>query len=60
LFVSPGHLDDAILTLPGGQSGHPLSPYYTSGFGDYATHSATPLLPGDIEHTRLFYKKENE
>lgn len=60
LFVSPGHLEDAILTLPGGQSGHPLSPYYTSGFSDYATHAATPLLPSDIEHTRLFYKKENE
>ena len=60
LFVSPGHLEDAILTLPGGQSGHPLSPYYTSGFSDYATHAATPLLPSNIEHTRLFYKKENE
>ncbi len=59
-FVSPGHLDNAILTLPGGQSGHPLSSYFTQGFNDYATHAATPLLPGEIEHTRLFYKKENE
>ncbi|BFT30638.1 penicillin acylase family protein [Alteromonas sp. D210916BOD_24] len=59
-FVSPGHLEDAILTLPGGQSGHPLSDYFSTGFTDYATHAATPLLPGEITHTRLFYKKENE
>ena len=60
LFVSPGHLSDAILTLPGGQSGHPLSPYFTAGFDDYATQAATPLLPGAVEHTRMFYQKDNE
>lgn len=59
-FVSPGHLEDAILTLPGGQSGHPLSDFFTAGFKDYATHAATPLLPGEPIHSRTFYKKEVE
>ena len=59
-FVSPGHLDNAILTLPGGQSGHPLSEFFTAGFDDYATQAATPLLPGDIIYSRTFYKKEEE
>jgi len=57
-FVSPGHLESAILTLPGGQSGHPLSPYFSKGFNDYATHAATPLLPGDIEHIRRWYVEQ--
>lgn len=59
-FVSPGHLDDAILTLPGGQSGHPLSKFFTAGFNDYATHAATPLLPSEPVHRRTFYRKETE
>jgi penicillin amidase len=59
-FVSPGHLEDAILTLPGGQSGHPLSKFFTAGFNDYATHAATPLLPSEPIHSRTFYKKEVE
>jgi len=28
LVVSPNHFEDAILHMPGGQSGQPLSPYY--------------------------------
>lgn len=59
-FVSPGHLEDAILTLPGGQSGHPLSKFFTTGFNDYAIHAATPLLPSQPIHSRTFYKKEVE
>ena len=59
-FVSPGHLEDAILTLPGGQSGHPLSEFYASGFNDYATHAATPLLPNEPIYSRTFYRKEVE
>ena len=60
LFVSPGYLEDAILTLPGGQSGHPLSEFYASGFNDYATHAATPLLPNAPIYSRTFYRKEVE
>ncbi|MDO6567514.1 penicillin acylase family protein [Alteromonas sp. 1_MG-2023] len=59
-FVSPGHLDDAILTLPGAQSGHPLSPFFKAGFEDYATQAATPLLPGKLIHLRQWYPKDKE
>ncbi|MCC2616045.1 penicillin acylase family protein [Aestuariibacter halophilus] len=51
LFVRPGDLDKAILVLPGGQSGHPLSDFYRAGFDDFARHQSTPLLPQDIQHT---------
>ncbi len=49
-FVRPDALDKAIMTLPGGQSGHPLSPFYHTGFMQYATHQATPLLPGPVRY----------
>ncbi len=50
LIVKPGDEKNAILTLPGGQSGHPLSPFYRSGYADYVNHKNTPLLPGKAMH----------
>lgn len=47
----------AILTLPGGQSGHPLSPYYRAGYNDYVEQKNTPLLPGEIVHRIDFEKR---
>ncbi len=49
--ISPGHEDQAYLTLPGGQSGHPLSPYYRAGFLGWAHGEALPLLPGPTRHS---------
>jgi penicillin amidase len=49
--VSPGHEDQAYLELPGGQSGHPLSPYYRAGFQGWARGEAPPFLPGAAEHS---------
>lgn len=49
-FVQPGLEENAILTIPGGQSGHPLSPFYRSGFDDYAKEKNTPLLPSASIH----------
>lgn len=43
--VRPGHEQSAILSLPGGQSGHPLSPFYRSYFDDFKNVKATALLP---------------
>ena len=54
LVVSPGHEQDAIFHMPGGQSGHPLSPYFLAGHEAWATGRATPLLPGPAEHTLEF------
>lgn len=54
LIVRPGDEDNAILTVPGGQSGHFLSPYYRSGFDGYAAAADTPLLPSAPIHTITF------
>jgi penicillin amidase len=48
--VSPGRERDGYLTLPGGPSGHPLSPFYRSGFDDWAEGRPTPFLPGPTAH----------
>jgi penicillin amidase len=48
--VSPGRERDAYLQLPGGPSGHPLSPFYRSGFDDWASGVPTPFLPGAVAH----------
>ena len=50
LVVSPGREEDGILHMPGGQSGHPLSPYFLKGHMDWVEGKATPLLPGPAEH----------
>jgi penicillin G amidase len=51
MAVSPGHEAQGYLELPGGASGHPLSPFYRSGFDDWAKGVATPFLPGAATHT---------
>jgi penicillin amidase len=48
--VSPGHEAEGYLELPGGPSGHPLSPYYRSGYDEWAQGRATPFLPGPAAH----------
>jgi penicillin amidase len=49
--VSPGHEQDGYLEIPGGLSGHPLSPYYRSGFLAWAHGEPQPFLPGSPQHT---------
>jgi len=44
--VSPGRESEAYLQIPGGQSGHPLSPFYQAGFDDWVSGRPRPLLPG--------------
>jgi penicillin amidase len=50
MVVSPGHEADGILVLPGGQSGHPLSPYYRADYADWAEARPLPFLPGATQH----------
>ena len=38
------------LSMPGGQSGHPMSPYYGAGHADWVAGRATPLLAGAAQH----------
>jgi penicillin G amidase len=49
--VSPGHEDEGIFEMPGGQSGHPLSPFYRAGHEAWVRGEPTPFLPGKTEHT---------
>lgn len=51
LVVEPGREDHAIFQMPGGQSGHPLSPYFRAGHDDWAKGRPAPLLPGPAKHT---------
>jgi penicillin G amidase len=50
--VSPGHEAEAYFEMPGGQSGHPLSPYYRAGHERWARGGPpAPFLPGAAVHT---------
>ncbi|HVH85020.1 MAG TPA: penicillin acylase family protein, partial [Steroidobacteraceae bacterium] len=49
--VTPGREQEGYFELPGGQSGHPLSPYYRSGFLAWAHGEPQPFLPGAAQHT---------
>jgi penicillin amidase len=50
MVVSPGHEADAILTMPGGQAGNPLSPYYGFGHERWAHGEPMPLLPQEPKY----------
>jgi penicillin amidase len=53
LVVSPNHFEDAILHMPGGQSGHPLSPYYQDQQEYWLKGLPMALTAGKAEHTLL-------
>ena len=48
--VAPSYEKEGYLHLPGGASGHPLSPFYRAGFDAWARGRPTPLLPGPAAH----------
>lgn len=48
--ASPGHEATAILHMPGGQSGHPLSPHYGDQQGAWVAGAPLPLVPGPSLH----------
>lgn len=50
MVVSPGREAEGIAHMPGGQSGHPLSPYYRAGHEAWARGEPTPFLPGPPVH----------
>ena len=51
MVVSPGHEDQGIFVMPGGQSGHPLSPFYGAGHIDWVAGKPGSLLAGPTAHT---------
>jgi penicillin amidase len=50
MIVAPGHEETAIFHMPGGQSGHPLSPFFLAGHNAWARGEPTPFLPGGAVH----------
>lgn len=46
MAVMPGDEKHAIFHMPGGQSGHVLSPFYIKGHADWVKGVPTKLLPG--------------
>ncbi|CAM2191781.1 penicillin G amidase [Paraburkholderia kururiensis] len=50
MIVSPGREPDGIFDMPGGQSGHPLSPYFLAGHEAWVRGEAVPFLPGETVH----------
>ncbi|MFZ3014916.1 MAG: penicillin acylase family protein [Nitrospira sp.] len=46
LVVSPGRHGDAMLHIPGGQSGHPLSAHFTDQYPYWMNGDALPFMPG--------------
>ncbi len=48
--VSPGREADGYFHMPGGPSGHPLSPFYRAGHADWAAGRPAPFLPGPAAH----------
>jgi penicillin amidase len=51
MVVSPGHEAEGWIHMPGGQSGHPLSPFWGAGHEDWVNGRPTPFLPGTTVHT---------
>ncbi len=49
--VSPGREAESYLHMPGGQSGHPLSPFFRAGHEAWVKGEATAFLPGPAAHT---------
>ncbi|KFI06374.1 penicillin acylase family protein [Massilia sp. BSC265] len=54
LTVSPGREEEGLYNMPGGQSGHPLSPFFLAGHAEWVEARPVPLLPGPVKHTLRF------
>ena len=51
MVVSPGFEERGIFHMPGGQAGHPMSPYWGAGHDDWAAGRPSPFLPGPTRWT---------
>lgn len=51
MVVAPGREAEGLAHVPGGQSGHPLSPFWGAGHADWVQGRPSPFLPGPATHT---------
>lgn len=54
MVVSPEPESPGLFELPGGESGHPLSPWYKDEFAAWAQGAPAPLAPGRAVRTLRF------
>jgi penicillin amidase len=60
MVIQPGWEEGSLLHMPGGQSAHPLSPYYSDEHDAWLKGEPTPLQPGKVEdHMVLAPPKED-
>lgn len=53
MAVFPGREKNGIMQLPGGQSGHPSSPFFLDHLHDWKNSGHTPLAAGLAEHVMI-------
>ncbi len=58
MTVSPGREEEGLYNMPGGQSGHPLSPWFRRGHDEWVKGKPLPLLPGVARHTLTLTPQE--
>ena len=58
MTVSPSKEAQGVFSMPGGQSGHPLSPYFLRGHAQWVAGATVPLLPGPATHILRFEPQE--
>jgi penicillin amidase len=51
MVVSPGREAEGIAHVPGGQTGHILSPFWGAGHDDWVQGRPSPFLPGKAVYT---------
>jgi len=54
MVIQPGWEAGSLIDLPGGQSAHPLSPYYSDGHSSWLRAEPVPLQPGRIDKNVVF------
>ncbi len=50
MVIAPGHLEEGLFEMPGGQSGHVLSPHYRDQQSAWVNGTSAPFLPGEPRH----------
>ena len=50
MIVAPGREEQGIFHMPGGQSGHPLSPFYKKGYLDWVHGRKKGFLPQEAKY----------
>ena len=60
MVISPGHQEQGILHMPGGQSGHPLSVHYRDQHPAWREGIPLPFQPGESRHKLLFLPKHSQ